>query len=43
MGVGKAILCSQVPSTIACSENGPFWGTIAYNVGKKKRGGFGSI
>ena len=38
MGVGKVILCSHGPSRIACNENGPCCGTIAYFVGGEKRG-----
>ena len=36
MGVGKAILCSDKPSNIVGSENGPCWGTIAYFIGGEK-------
>ena len=43
MGVGKAVLCSHGPSSIVWSENGPCCRTIAYFVGRSKRGGFGSI
>ena len=43
MGVGKAILCSQGPSSIVWSKNGPCCRTIAYFVGRKKRGGFDLI
>jgi hypothetical protein len=36
MGVGKALLCSHMPSSIVWSENGPFCGTIACFVGGKR-------
>ena len=36
MGVGKAISCSHMPSSIVWSENGPCCGTIAYFVGGKR-------
>ena len=38
MGVGKAILCSQWPSSIVWSENGACCRAIAYFVGGKKEG-----
>ena len=36
-GYWKAILCSDGPSNIVWSENGPCWGTIAYIIGGKRR------
>jgi hypothetical protein len=43
MSVGKAVIGSLGPSSIVWSENGPCCGTIAYFVGRKKRGEFDLI
>ena len=37
MGVGKAVLCSHMPSSIVWSENGSCCGTIAYFVARIRR------
>ena len=36
MGVGKAVICSHMPSSIVWSESGPYCGTIAYFVDRKR-------
>jgi hypothetical protein len=41
--LGKAVLCSHMPSIIEWSENGSCCGNFADFVGEKKRGGIGSI